>query len=57
MDSCTGRRRVSLIFFAELAMMRDVVKVIEAISALEPRVAAFAVLALVVVAVLLIATK
>jgi hypothetical protein len=37
-------------------MMNDLVKVIEAIGGLEPRVAAFAVLALVVVAVLLIAT-
>jgi hypothetical protein len=38
-------------------MMHDLAKVIEAISALEPRVAAFAVLALVVVAVVLIATR
>jgi hypothetical protein len=38
-------------------MMKDLVKVIEAIGGLEPRVAAFAVLGLVVVAILLIATR
>ncbi len=38
-------------------MMHDLVKVIEAIGGLEPRVAAFAVLALVVLAVLVIATR
>lgn len=37
-------------------MMNDLAKVIEAISTLEPRVAAFAVLALVVVAVVVITT-